>query len=121
MDNSISDELIAAYIDGNTTLSENELIQQHVLIDSDLMETIEIFDDFNFNNDSLSDFLSTDEGYIPNILNDNLSDMTCDTNGLFAYNELFNDNLDLSPDINMDNSSQLFDNNYDDNQTIALN
>lgn len=121
MDNSISDELIAAYIDGNTTLNENELIQQHIHIDSDLMETIEIFDDFSFNNDSLSDFLSTNEGYIPDILNDNLPDITCDTNGLFAYNEFFNDNLDLSSDINTDNSSQLFDNNYDDNQTTVLN
>lgn len=45
LDNGISDELLAAYIDGNTTKSENALIENVLNGDSMLLELCEIAND----------------------------------------------------------------------------
>ena len=48
LNNGISDELLAAYIDGNTTESENQLIESFIKGDSMLSEAYEIAHDSVF-------------------------------------------------------------------------
>ncbi len=43
--NNISDELLAAYIDGNTTADENTLIQESIVSDELLSEVVDIVND----------------------------------------------------------------------------
>lgn len=46
MDNNISDELLAAYIDGNTSSAENVLIENSITIDGQLSEVLDIASDY---------------------------------------------------------------------------
>lgn len=60
----ISDEMLAAYIDGNATMEENILIEK-VISDSDLLsETLDIVDDCNFINDPINSCLTNGDSDI---------------------------------------------------------
>lgn len=60
MDNRISDELLAAYLDGNTSSIENLLIESSLGSDGDFQETTDILSDMSFiSNPSLSGALES--------------------------------------------------------------
>lgn len=45
VDNEISDELLAAYIDGKTSLMENTIVENSIRLDSQLCEVVDIASD----------------------------------------------------------------------------
>jgi hypothetical protein len=65
IDDNISDEMLAAYIDGNTTESENALIENSLDADSMLSEAYEIASDsISFGEKSDWDIYDGDYGYL---------------------------------------------------------
>lgn len=65
LDNGISDELLAAYIDGNTTKSENALIENALNGDSMLSEVCEIASDsVSFGEKTDWDIYNDDYGFL---------------------------------------------------------
>ena len=65
LDNAISDELLAAYIDGNTTGSENALIENALNGDSMLSEAYEIASDsVSFGEKTDWDIYNSDYGFL---------------------------------------------------------
>lgn len=111
LDSGISDELLAAYIDGNTTESENQLIENSLNGDSMLSEACEIVSDsISFGEQSdwdiydgyygflemglppvidALDMVSQDQNYGLDFGND--SDLFCSDDNL-ASNDLYSEN-----------------------------
>ena len=59
----VSDELLAAYIDGNTTSEENRLVELSVARDEQLAEVVDIACDVHDFEQSLADYLKVMEDY----------------------------------------------------------
>lgn len=112
-DNNITDEMLAAYIDGNATPMESALISDTMMHDDMLAEAIDIVNDsMSMNNDLLdnTDLFSTG-------MNSGLEDWF-PTNGTDAFStmpDVFNalDGNDGLPPLS--NDDDLMNNNFDIN------
>ena len=100
LNSGISDELLAAYIDGNTTESENQLIESALNGDSMLSETYEIANDsvsFGSNFDwelHKGDFGFWELGLPPAVTEADLM-VAADT----SYDNITNEGTDISPNL----------------------
>ncbi len=90
LDSGISDELLAAYIDGNTTESENQLIENSLNGDSMLSEACEIVSDSVSFGSSFDwdlhkgDFGFWELGLPPVVTEENLNESVMESNKVFA-------------------------------------
>lgn len=114
-DNNITDEMLAAYIDGNATPMESALISDRMMHDDMLAEAIDIVNDsMSMNNDLLGNTNLFSTG-----LNSGLEDWF-PTNGTDAFStmpDVFNaldGNDGLSP---LSNDNDLMNNNFDITKT----
>ena len=119
-DNGISDELLAAYIDGNTTKSENALIENALNGDSMLSEVCEIASDsVSFGEKTDWDIYNDDYGFLemglPPIV-DALEMVSQNQDYGLSFdndNELFGSDSYLSSnDLYGDNDKMGFDDNW---------
>lgn len=126
----ISDEMLAAYIDGNAAESEKSLIENSISDDSMLSEAVDIANDATSLDNSFDwDLHKGDYGFwelgLPPVLNENdvmVAADICDTYlGVGEENPLFSNSLDISgDDILFDNELSNIDDAASPNNTDDL-
>lgn len=116
LNRSISDEQLAAYIDGNTTASENALIENALNADSMLSEAYEIANDgISFGEKSDWDIYDGDYGYLEMGL-----PPVIDALDMVTQNQ--NNGLDFGDDNNLFGSDDNFASNdlYSENDKMGF-
>ena len=114
----VSDELLAAYIEGNVSLDEAAFVQSQQSLDSSIAETVDIFDDFKFGVFPDSEITLFDANLHLGHGYNELSDYECvtDDSGLLAQmDDLLNYDMDAVVDSPMEDLHQSTDYNFDDN------
>lgn len=100
LNSGISDELLAAYIDGNTTESENQLIENSLKGDSMLSEAYEIaHDGVSFESNFDWDLHKGDFGFwelgLPPVVTEADLTIAADT----SYDNITNEGADFNPNL----------------------
>ena len=100
LNSGISDELLAAYIDGNTTESENALIENSLNGDSMLSEAYEIaHDGISFGNNFDWEIHKGDFGFwelgLPPVVTETDLTIAADT----SYGDITNEGADFNPNL----------------------
>ena len=114
----VSDELLAAYLDGNVSIAEAEFVQQQLQFDSSIAEVIDVFNDLQFSafDDLALSSLNLDlnlEGGVNGMLHQNEA---IDNTALVINSDDFANGDFNSPfGISVDESTQLNNLNFDDN------
>ena len=106
----ISDEMLAAYLDGNVNMEESSLIQDQIGSDSMLSEVIDIVNDINHLGLTMSN-----ENLIMNSMDGNLgmnNDMDIISSPLLTISE-YNDGFSQFDSFNNDFNRDSYDNELD--------
>lgn len=106
----ISDEMLAAYLDGNVNMEESSLIQDQIGSDSMLSEVIDIVNDINHLGLTMSN-----ENLIMNSMDGNLgmnNDMDIISSPLLTISE-YNDGFSQFDTFNNDFNRDSYDNELD--------
>ena len=113
--NEVSDELLAAYIDGNVTYEERNLVEDYIKGNEELMEVIDIGCDLSQMSDTSMEVMDTNQ----NLFSDNFS-LTSDNEvfGSELERESFYDDINVGESIIDDSMASVLDETESFNDTF---